>query len=191
MKKNEETTDDKLIALFFDRAEDAVERTEQKYGRYIYSIAHNLLNDEEDSKECVNDTLCILWPHLPPDKPNCFKSYIAAIVRHAALERLKSRSREKRVPLGNITNLDELAECLPSSDSVESAQEQAELKRLLDRFVKGLSKRKRYIFISRYYLFDSIERIAHALHTSPSTVSRDIAAIKKELKKELIEGGLE
>lgn len=59
MKKNEETTDDKLIALFFDRAEDAVERTEQKYGRYIYSIAHNLLNDEEDSKECVNDTLYI------------------------------------------------------------------------------------------------------------------------------------
>ena len=112
MKKNEETTDDKLIALFFDRAEDAVERTEQKYGRYIYSIAHNLLNDEEDSKECVNDTLYILWTHLPPDKPNCFKSYIAAIVRHAALERLKSRSREKRVPLGNITNLDELAEDL-------------------------------------------------------------------------------
>lgn len=52
MKKNEETTDDKLIALFFDRAEDAVERTEQKYGRYIYSIAHNLLNDEEDSGMC-------------------------------------------------------------------------------------------------------------------------------------------
>ena len=125
MKKNEETTVDNLIAFFFDRAEYAVERTEQKYGRYIYSIAHNLLNDEEDSKECVNDTLYILWTHLPPDKPNCFKSYIVAIVRHAALERLKSRSREKRVPLGKITNLDELAECLPSSDSVESAHEQA------------------------------------------------------------------
>lgn len=106
------------------------------------------------------------------------------------MERLKNRSREKRVPNGNIVNLDELAECLPSTDNIESALDQDELRHLLNQFVKGLSKRKRYIFISRYYLFDSIDKIAKALHTSPSTVSRDIAAIKKELKQELIKGGL-
>lgn len=189
MKANERITDNSLIQLFFDRSESAISQTDSKYGRYIRSIAMNLLNDEEDSKECANDTLFVLWSHIPPDKPNCFKSYIAAIVRHAALERLKNRSREKRIPVGNIVNLDELAECLPANDSVGSTIDQNELKRLLNRFVKGLSKRKRYIFISRYYLFDSLDKIANALHTSPSTVSRDVAAIKKELKQELIKGG--
>ena len=44
-----------IINLYFDRSEKAIQATEEKYSRYCFSIAWNVLYDKEDSDECVND----------------------------------------------------------------------------------------------------------------------------------------
>ena len=51
--------DDKIIALYWARKEEAISETDRKYGSYCRSISFRILNDKEDSEECVNDT----WLH--------------------------------------------------------------------------------------------------------------------------------
>ena len=53
--------DEKIIALYWQRDENAIRETEQRYGRYLAKIAYNILSDPEDSKECVNDAYLKAW----------------------------------------------------------------------------------------------------------------------------------
>lgn len=49
--------DDKgIVRLYFDRNERAIDETSRKYGKYCFSIAHNILSNREDAEESVNDT---------------------------------------------------------------------------------------------------------------------------------------
>lgn len=48
--------DQGIIALFFERSEQAIEETDKKYGGYCYSIAYNILANREDSEESASDT---------------------------------------------------------------------------------------------------------------------------------------
>lgn len=47
--------DEKIIPLFFQRKEVAIEETHKKYGFYCFKIANNILNNREDSEECLNN----------------------------------------------------------------------------------------------------------------------------------------
>ena len=49
--------DEEIIDLYFDRDESAITQTDKKYGKYCHTIANNILYNQEDSDECVNDTL--------------------------------------------------------------------------------------------------------------------------------------
>ena len=49
--------DRQITDLYWQRDESAIQETDRKYGRYLYSIACNILLSREDSEESVNDTL--------------------------------------------------------------------------------------------------------------------------------------
>ena len=48
--------DNGIIQLYWDRNDQAINATSEKYGHYCKAIAKNILNNEEDAEECVNDT---------------------------------------------------------------------------------------------------------------------------------------
>ena len=43
--------DEQIVALYWERSEQAIAETERKYDRYLEKIAHNILNNLEDSRE--------------------------------------------------------------------------------------------------------------------------------------------
>ena len=43
--------DERIVGLFLIRSENAIAETKQKYGRYCYAIAYNILGSHEDSEE--------------------------------------------------------------------------------------------------------------------------------------------
>ena len=53
-----------IINLYFDRSEKAIQATEEKYSKYCFSIAWNVLYDKEDSDECGN-SVCFSWKNNP------------------------------------------------------------------------------------------------------------------------------
>ena len=50
-------TDEMIIQLFWDRREEAIKETEKRYGAYCFKIAQSVLQNKEDSEECLNDAL--------------------------------------------------------------------------------------------------------------------------------------
>ena len=72
--------DAEIIDLYWNRDEKAIEATDQKYGKYLYTIAYNIIHDKLDCEECVNDTYLGVWNRIPPAKPNKFQVFLAKIM---------------------------------------------------------------------------------------------------------------
>ena len=60
--------DGKLIDLFFERSEQAIAELSRKYGNLCNRIARNILNNRQDSEECVNDAYLAVWNTVPPQR---------------------------------------------------------------------------------------------------------------------------
>ena len=60
--------DAQIVQLYWDRNEQAIHATSDKYGDYCTSIAKNILGNQEDAEECVNDTYLNAWNAMPPSQ---------------------------------------------------------------------------------------------------------------------------
>ncbi len=100
-----------IIELYYARDEQAIKETAVKYGKLCHGIAYNILNNNEDSEECVNDTYIGVWNAIPPARPNNFMAFVCKITRNLSLKRLDAMSRKKRSQ-ATLDSLDELAEVL-------------------------------------------------------------------------------
>ena len=100
--------DQGIIALFFDRSEQAIEETDKKYGGYCYSIAYNILSNREDSEESVSDTYLAAWNTIPPRRPNFLNAFLAKMTRRISIDRWRKLSAKKRGGGEIILALDEL-----------------------------------------------------------------------------------
>lgn len=47
--------DERIIALLFQRSEEALRCLVDKYGRVCHSMSYRILGDRRDAEECVND----------------------------------------------------------------------------------------------------------------------------------------
>ena len=68
--------DAKIVQLYWDRNEQAIPATADKYGRYCTSIANNILGNNEDAEECVNDTYLNAWNSMPPHRPSILSTFL-------------------------------------------------------------------------------------------------------------------
>ncbi|MBE6577226.1 MAG: sigma-70 family RNA polymerase sigma factor [Ruminococcaceae bacterium] len=182
-------SDEQIIDLYWVRNESAITETDRKYKRYLYSIAYNILHDELDCEECLNDTYLGTWNSIPPTRPSIFQIFLSKIMRNTAVVRYKYNTASKRVPSEFKTSLDELNGCIPYTESAEEAYLLEELSRVISDFLRSLPERRAFIFVCRYYCSDSISNIAQMLHTSESTVFRELTAIRNSLKELLIKEG--
>jgi len=177
--------DPNIIRLYNDRDERAITETKEKYGNYCYSIAYNILGNEEDAKEVVIDTYLAVWNAIPPDNPRYFSSFIGRITRNIALKRHRERSAKKRN--GSVTDisLDELKECIASSKSPEAELEAKELTRILNEFLLSISARDRRVFVRRYWYLDKISDISERYGYSESKVKMILFRTREKLIEKL------
>ena len=89
-------TDAQIIELYWSRNEDAIRETEVKYDRYLTKIAHNILDDLEDSRERVNDTYLAAWNSMPPHRPSILSTYLGKITRRLSIDCFRSRNNRGR-----------------------------------------------------------------------------------------------
>ncbi len=182
--------DKEIVELYWDRDEKAIEETQKKYGHYCYSIAFNILDNQEDAEESVNDTYMSAWSTMPPQKPNIFSAFIGRITRNISFKKWKSRTAIKRG--GGQVNLllDELGECIPAKNSVDSELETKELAAIIDSFLRGLPKEEQSIFLCRYWYFDSIADICRQFGYGESKVKMKLLRTRKKLLEKLEKEGV-
>lgn len=181
--------DIKIIELFFCRDETAIRETADKYGDFIRYIAFNITGLKEDAEECENDTYLKLWNSIPPEFPEFFKAYIGKIVRNTALSLYRKNKAAKR-NCGVYVLLSELEECIPDPVSVEDEVEANYLSGIISDWLYTLSEAHRTVFIKRYWYGDGVKSIAEQLNFSPSEISSLLFTLRKKLKRELTEKGV-
>ena len=182
--------DKRIIELFFSRSETAISQLSEKYGKLCKKISYNILNDLSDAEECFNDTLLGVWNSIPPNRPDSLISYVCRIARNCALKRYEHNTAQKRNSHYDIA-LEELDECIAAPSGVEQEIDAMELTNDLDKFLGGLKKEDRVIFMRRYYFSDSYEQIASVTGISVKNVSVRLTRIRANLKNYLKERGYE
>lgn len=177
--------DEKIIELFFERSEQAIMELDKKYGKMFYSIAHNILNNQQDAEECVNDAYLGTWNTIPPANPKPLLTFVCKIVRNLALKQYHKNTAAKRNSIYAVA-MEELENCLESKSSIEDELEAYELVKIIEEFLDSLSEENRVIFISRYWFSDSYSDIATKVGLTEKNVSVRLTRIRKELKNYLL-----
>ncbi len=181
--------DSKIIDLFCARSEQAIVELSAKYGSACSRVARNILNNPYDAEECVNDAYLGAWNTIPPQNPDPLLTYICRIVRNLSIMKYHANTAIKRNSFYDAA-LDELEDCLASSETVEDKLTAKELSAALDRFLDTLDKENRVMFVRRYWYSDPISEIAERLHMSKNNVSVRLSRTRERLKKYLKKEGL-
>ena len=176
--------DDRIIELFWNRDESAVSELSEKYGKYLAAVSRNILENEEYTEDCVNDTLLEVWESIPPNRPARLSAFIGRIARNIALYMLEKFRAKRRGSGERELILDELGE-IASAYSVESAYEKKELLTAVNDFLKTLEKRKRIVFVLRYWHGCDVCEIAEVEKISVDNVYNILKRVRKKLIKYL------
>ena len=182
-------TDERIVELYWNRDESAVTETQSKYGRYLTKIAYNVLTDMEDSLESVNDTYMYAWKSMPPHRPSILSVYLAKITRRVAIDILRKKSRDKRIPSEYTFSLSELEECISDTKFVEQKLEAEELGKAISNYLKTISSDARHLFIGRYFYLDSLKDVARYCGMSESKAKSMLYRTRCGLKAYLEQEG--
>ena len=181
--------DAQIIDLFWARKEQAISETSEKYGIYCFSIAKRILSSEEDAQESVNDTWLAAWNTMPPHRPSILSVFLGKITRRISIDRWRKNTAGKRGGGQVECALDELEYCISESGEPDREVDRIVLTDILNRFLSGLSKDARIIFLQRYWYLLSIRDIAVNLGISESKVKTSLMRSRQRLKEMLkVEG---
>ena len=182
--------DNIILDLYWARSESAISETAQKYGGYCTKIAMNILQNSEDTEECVNDTYLKTWNAIPPQRPTIFSSFLGKIIRNLSLNKYKEQRAKKRGGYEVVLLLDELEDCVPSGNRVEYEYEVGVIAQTIDRFLHSIDAESRIVFVRRYWYVDSIRSIAARFQMSESKVKSMLFRTRSKLRIYLEKEGI-
>ena len=182
--------DVKIVELYFERNETAISETKAKYGNYCYSIAYNILKNNEDAEECENDTYLEVWKNIPPQKPKIFSAYLGTITRQKAIDKWRRKTANKRGGGEIQLSLQELENCISDDKAIGDEIVAEELARRISEYLRTLPQKERNVFIRRYWYFDSIGQISERYGYGQSKVKMMLKRTREKLISELEKEGM-
>lgn len=182
--------DTEIIDLYWKRDETAIEVTAGQYGGYCQSISCHILHDVRDAEECVNDTWLRAWEAMPPQRPGCLCAWLGKITRNLSLNRFRQYTADKRGRGQTELALSELEDCIPDRSDVEQAVEERVLIQAINQFLYEQPRRKRDIFIRRYWYLCPIREIAENYGISEAKTASVLFRMRNALKAYLEKEGI-
>ena len=182
-------SDQEIVALYWQRNENAIAQTDLKYHGFLINIAQMILHNMQDSEECLDDAYLRTWNAIPPTKPKMLQAFLATIMRRCAIDTHRKNTKSSRIPQGLEVSFDDMRDVFDQNELDYTEQDCKQLALVIDQYLAGLSSRTRYIFVSRYYFAWDIKQIASQLDCSVATVHREIALIKRSLAEHLRKEG--
>ena len=172
-----------LIAAMERGEPDALERFRTLYTPLLRYIIAPILSDPRDREECLADAIHRAWDkiHSYETARGNFPTWLSAIARNAALNRLRELGRQPQwEPLEDHAH--HLAD---PSEGPEQVLLRNELAVALNRALSQLSQRDRDIFLRKYYYYQSTAQIAAELGLTLRGAEGRLYRIRKRLQKDL------
>ena len=176
--------DQAIIALYFQRAEQALAETIKKYGGLCRSIAQNLLPVRQDAEECVNDTWQTAWQRIPPEKPAVLGAFLGRITRNLAISRFR-RNTAKRRDTGMSVLLSELEDCVPAGETTEEAFDRKLLGEHISKWLESLPTADRALFLRRYWYGESLQDLSDISGIPYGRLTQKMYTLRLSLKAAL------
>lgn len=180
--------DRKILKLLLARAEAAIEAMARKFGARLTATARHILGDWQYAEETVNDTYLAVWNAVPPREPDPLSGFVYKTGRNLALKRLRHDSALCRDGSYDLS-LEELEGCI-AGISLEDEFDARMLGRAIDRYLSGIRKDSRVMFLRRYWFGDSPKEIARHFDTSENAVRTRLHRTRMGLRTYLIKEGL-
>ncbi len=180
--------DSQIIELYWNREESAISHTASKYGAYCGAIARRILENEQDTEECVSDSWLRAWNAMPPARPSCLRTFLGRITRNLALDRFDRETAQKRGGGQVLLALEELRE-LSGPDDPQKAIDAKELAEAINEYIGSLDPGVRREFVRRYWYLESIKEVAQAEGFSESKVKSDLFRARAGLREALTKKG--
>ncbi|MBQ3507282.1 MAG: sigma-70 family RNA polymerase sigma factor [Clostridia bacterium] len=176
-------TDAAIIELYFARDEEAIKKTDEKYGKLCMQTSMNILNSRPDAEECVSDTYLKTWNSIPPTRPASLCTFILRIIRNLSLNRLRDMKAARR-NRDLTVSLEELEDCIPMPDEQSPA-----LAALLEDFLLRQDATDRALFMGRYWYACSVSDLAKRTGMTANAVSIRLHKTRGKLRAYLEERG--
>lgn len=188
--RGEREEDSAILSLYLNRAEAALTFTKEKYGALCRSIARRLLSDERDVDECESDVYLRAWNSIPPERPASLRAWLARVTRNAALDRIKYNAAACR-DSALMQAFEELEPWLTSANSdPQSHLDGAELKRIINSFLRAQSPEARQFFLRRYWYGESVREIAQSCGVGEAKVKTSLFRTRERLMTTLESEGI-
>ena len=181
--------DGKIVELYFERNESAIERTSEKFGKRLRAVSNGIVKDIETAEECENDTYLEAWNIIPPNEPKTYLyAFLARIIRNISLNCCRKKNALKRNAF--VCELSaEMEECIPSPDDMDCRIDDMVFAEIINKFLSELDAEKRKIFVRRYWYMDSVTEISEKLLLSESKVKTSLFRTRKKLREFLEKEG--
>lgn len=179
--------DKHIIALLWNRSESAIDALRVKFGKVLFKIGMNILNNPQDAEEAENDTYLAVWNTIPPATPDPLPPFVYKLGKNTALKLLRARKAQKRNSSYDIS-LDELADIIPSNTLEEDLDARA-LGRTINSFLDELDAENRNLFVRRYWFGDEINILTREFRLSQANVYVKLHRIRNKLKEHLDKEG--
>ena len=128
---------------------------------------------------------------MPPHRPKILSVFLGKLTRNVSLNRYKYDTAEKRGGGEVPVVLDEIAELVSGTDSVEREVDRGELVSAIDAFLERLPADRRSMFVCRYWYFDSVSSIASRFGMTENHVSVTLNRLRFKLRHDLLERGFD
>jgi len=181
-------TDERIVELYWQRDESAIEQTTRQYGAVLLRLAYRILADLGESEETVNDTYLKAWHTMPPQRPSRLGAFLSKITRELAIDRYRRRRAEKRAASEYALSLEELSECVPGGEKPEEELDADLLADAIGAYLRTVKTRARETFVLRYFYALSLQEIADRQGSTLSSVKtvlhRTRTGLREYLEKE-------
>jgi RNA polymerase sigma-70 factor (ECF subfamily) len=181
--------DERIVALYWERSEDAIRQTQSKYDNYCMGIAGRILSNHEDARECVNDTYLAAWDAIPPQRPAVLSTFLGKLTRRISIDRWRALTADKRGGSAVTVALEELEACIPGGTDPVKEVEAKELARAISGFLRTLPYIQRKVFLMRYFEMADLTQIQEEFQISNGKAKSMLHRTRKKLKTYLQEEG--
>ncbi len=173
MQKDEQTA----LALMNEGNEMGLRWFIQRYTPYVSAIVWSIFGGRlsaQDAEEVTSDAFLALWRNGDKLRPGKIKSYLGAVARTRAIDRLRKAGQD-------VSLEDDIL--VISADTPEREVLLKESKQLLRHYLMSMSGTDREIFLRSCYLGEKAPAIARRLGMSPEAVRQRLSRGRKQLQR--------
>lgn len=180
-------TDQEILQLFNTDKPSAILATRQHYRAILVRCANTILHNAHAAQQCADRALDALHSAILPDNPYVYEAYLESLVRASAVEIFRQSPMcavNQALCPTELANLDDTAPLSYTDADVQA------LTRQIEDCITALGQLEAYVFIRRYALGETDEKIAARLSVKKGTVQSAISRVQSEIRSALLNTSL-